>query len=128
MSGIRGQIKKALSKPPGAFRATFEDKIKKSDIVFCRTWYPIEVPKFYNPVSSLLLAPEQKTAWEGMKTLGQLKRERNVKNEAEADSMYTVIFFSFFDFYTQNSGSLIFLFFKLYFSRFTGNLKSLNLL
>lgn len=91
VSGIRGQIKRAAAKPEGCFRATFEDKIQLSDIVFCRTWYKVEVPKFYNPVMSLLLPLAEKNQWRGMKTTGQLKRERNIHAEANRDSMYTSI-------------------------------------
>ncbi|KAL0128358.1 hypothetical protein PUN28_003563 [Cardiocondyla obscurior] len=91
VSGIRGQIKKAASRPEGCFRATFEDKIMLSDIVFCRTWYKIDVPRFYNPVTSLLLPPAEKNRWRGMKTTGQLKRERNIHADPKKDSMYTPI-------------------------------------
>ncbi|XP_067203933.1 ribosome biogenesis protein BMS1 homolog [Linepithema humile] len=91
VSGIRGQIKKAASKPDGCFRATFEDKIMLSDIVFCRTWYKVDVPRFYNPVISLLLPPAEKNQWRGMKTTGQLKRERSIRAEAEKDSIYTPV-------------------------------------
>ncbi|OAD47009.1 Ribosome biogenesis protein bms1 [Eufriesea mexicana] len=91
VSGIRGQIKKALSKPEGCFRATFEDKILLSDIVFCRTWYKVDVPKFYNPITSLLLPPEEKNHWQGMKTTGQLKREKNIRIPANKDSSYTPV-------------------------------------
>ncbi|XP_012059184.1 PREDICTED: ribosome biogenesis protein BMS1 homolog [Atta cephalotes] len=91
VSGIRGQIKKAISKPEGCFRATFEDKIMLSDIVFCRTWYKIDVPRFYNPVTSLLLPLAEKSRWHGMKTTGQLKRERNIHAEANINSIYTPI-------------------------------------
>ncbi|ELU07192.1 hypothetical protein CAPTEDRAFT_169059 [Capitella teleta] len=89
VSGIRGQIKKAVREgQPGSFRATFEDKIKLSDIAFVRTWYPVEVPQFYNPVTTLLLPPDEKTKWLGMKTLGQLKRERGVKATVNQDNLY----------------------------------------
>ncbi|CAH2233672.1 jg10638 [Pararge aegeria aegeria] len=91
VSGIRGQIKKALNKPEGAFRATFEDKILMSDIVFCRTWFKVDVTRFYAPVVNLLLPIGNKNAWEGMKTKGQLKRERNIIHDANLDSMYTDI-------------------------------------
>lgn len=91
VSGIRGQIKKAHNKPEGAFRATFEDKILLSDIVFCRTWFRVDVPRFYAPVTSLLLPAEQKQQWQGMKTVGQLKREQNIRAEANVDSMYKEI-------------------------------------
>ncbi|XP_055843256.1 ribosome biogenesis protein BMS1 homolog [Episyrphus balteatus] len=91
VSGIRGQIKKSHHTPEGSFRATFEDKILLSDIVFCRTWFRVDVPRFYAPVTSLLLSLDKKQHWQGMKTLGQLKRENNIKNEATLDSLYTEI-------------------------------------
>ena len=65
VSGIRGTIKKAITKDgePGKFRATFEDKILGSDIIICRLWVPVEVEKYYNPVQSLLQSDPE--AWKG---------------------------------------------------------------
>ncbi|BFZ56994.1 Glycoside hydrolase 2 (Mannanase, beta-galactosidase) [Savitreella phatthalungensis] len=54
VSGIRGQVKKALRKPDGHFRATFEDKVLMSDIIFLRAWYPVKPRKYCNPVTNLL--------------------------------------------------------------------------
>ncbi|XP_025936201.1 ribosome biogenesis protein BMS1 homolog [Apteryx rowi] len=91
VSGIRGQIKKALRAPAGAFRATFEDKLLMSDIVFVRTWYPVSIPAFYNPVTSLLKPAGEKDSWRGMKTTGQLRQERGIKLKQNKDSLYKPI-------------------------------------
>ncbi|KAI0465055.1 hypothetical protein LJB42_000273 [Komagataella kurtzmanii] len=89
VSGIRGEIKRALSKPDGYFRAAFEDKIQMSDIVFLRTWYPVQAKKFYNPVTSLLL--KDKTEWKGMRLTGQVRHENNVPVPASKNSAYKKI-------------------------------------
>ncbi|KAF8595216.1 DUF663-domain-containing protein [Ceratobasidium sp. AG-I] len=89
VSGIRGQVKKALAKPDGAFRATFEDKILMSDIVFLRAWYSISPRKFYNPVTSLLLA--NKGEWKGMRLTGQVRRAENIKTPLNVNSTYKAV-------------------------------------
>ncbi|RDB24452.1 Ribosome biogenesis protein bms1 [Hypsizygus marmoreus] len=86
VSGIRGQIKKALPKPDGAFRATFEDKVLKSDIIFLRAWYSVQPRKFYNSVTSLLLS--DKAHWTGMRLTGQVRREEGLKTPLNANSTY----------------------------------------
>ncbi|XP_044252680.1 ribosome biogenesis protein BMS1 homolog [Tribolium madens] len=91
VSGVRGQIKKAVNKPEGCFRATFEDKILLSDIVFCRTWYKVDVPQFYTPITTLLLPEEKKNTWRGVRTTGEIKREKGIKKLPDQDSLYRPI-------------------------------------
>ncbi|KAF7325702.1 hypothetical protein MKEN_00420400 [Mycena kentingensis (nom. inval.)] len=86
VSGIRGQVKKGLSKPDGAFRATFEDKVLMSDIIFLRAWYAIQPRKFYNPVTSLLLA--DKSVWSGMRLTGAVRRAEGIKTPLQVNSTY----------------------------------------
>ena len=82
VSGVRGQIKKILRSPEGAFRATFEDKILASDIVFCRTWFPIDAPRLYNPVTSLL------RDWSSMRPSRLIRQEKGIKLSQHNDSQY----------------------------------------
>lgn len=94
VSGIRGQIKRALSKPDGYFRATFEDKILMSDIVFLRAWYPIKPHRFYNPVTNLLDQEEGTTGdngWQGMRLTGEVRREKGIPTPMNKDSAYRKI-------------------------------------
>lgn len=90
VSGIRGQVKKALREgQPGTFRATFEDKILLSDIVVCRTWMPVNIKQYYNPVTNHLVGGVD--GWRGMKPKAQLQIETGTPIEVNPDSIYKPI-------------------------------------
>ncbi|GAA6005712.1 hypothetical protein JCM10207_005304 [Rhodosporidiobolus poonsookiae] len=86
VSGIRGQVKKALAKPEGCFRAAFEDKVLMSDIVFLRAWYQVKPRSFYNPVANLL--QRDKAAWQGMRLTGEVRRAEGLKTPQDINSLY----------------------------------------
>lgn len=91
VSGIRGQIKKALREgQPGSFRATFEDKILLSDVVFCRTWMPVDIRNYYNPVTNHLTATGL-GGWRAMKPKAVLQLETGTPIEVNPDSIYKPI-------------------------------------
>lgn len=97
VSGIRGQVKKALSKPEGCYRAAFEDKILMSDIIFLRAWYQIKPRQYYNPVGSLLLVDKSK--WQGMRLTGEVRRDQMIKTPSDVNSLYKVCSFLVLDFF-----------------------------
>ncbi|KAJ2384682.1 Glycoside hydrolase 2 (Mannanase, beta-galactosidase) [Coemansia sp. RSA 2611] len=83
VSGIRGQVKKAAGSA-GMFRATFEDKIKISDIVFLRALHTIPIKKFYNPITSLLSVTY-------MRSIAEIRRSKNMAVPNKQDSHYKPI-------------------------------------
>ncbi|XP_076888956.1 uncharacterized protein LOC143539556 [Bidens hawaiensis] len=102
VSGIRGQVKKAgkieLGNKPkkmggqpeeGIARCTFEDKILMSDIVFLRAWTQVDVPCFYNPLTTAL-QPRGDT-WRGVRTVAELRRSYNLPVPDNKDSHYKPI-------------------------------------
>ena len=103
VSGIRGQIKRALSKPEGHYRAAFEDKILMSDIVFLRAWYPIKPHRFYNPVTNLLDSTKtagsgetgssdaSPAAWQQMRLTGEIRAAQDIPTPKEKNSAYRPI-------------------------------------
>jgi ribosome biogenesis protein BMS1 len=84
VSGVRGQIKRALAKPEGHFRATFEDKILSSDIVFLRAWYPVKPRVFYNPATNLI-------GWKPMRLTGEVRRDEGIPTPQDKNSQYRKI-------------------------------------
>jgi ribosome biogenesis protein BMS1 len=90
VSGIRGQVKKAIREgQPGSFRATFEDKILLSDIIFCRTWMPVQMKEYYNPVTNHLVGDAEE--WRAVKPKAQLQIETDTPIEVNVDSIYKPI-------------------------------------
>eukprot|EP00184_Porphyridium_aerugineum_P005900 CAMPEP_0184707372 /NCGR_PEP_ID=MMETSP0313-20130426/37231_1 /TAXON_ID=2792 /ORGANISM="Porphyridium aerugineum, Strain SAG 1380-2" /LENGTH=1304 /DNA_ID=CAMNT_0027168947 /DNA_START=48 /DNA_END=3959 /DNA_ORIENTATION=- len=116
VSGIRGTIKKAIRDPKdfkvgskeddeykrkermasihaGAFRATFEDRLLRSDLVFLRAWVAVEKKKFCVTITSLLERVEQRLSgmkqapWR-MKTIRELRIENQVAVPSRPDSHY----------------------------------------
>ena len=83
VSGLRGTVKKSVSGKGGVFRATFEDKISKSDLIFLRTWKAVEPNKYYNPVTNMLLQD-----WQAMRNMTELRRDNNIAVPYQVDSIY----------------------------------------
>ncbi|KAL7076506.1 hypothetical protein ACQ4LE_004687 [Meloidogyne hapla] len=86
VSGIRGIVKKAIKTPDGAFRASFEDKIRGNDIIFLKAWVDVPVPEFFVTLTDKLLPTVEK--WLGMRTVGRLRHELGLKIEQKEDSGY----------------------------------------
>ena len=72
----------------GIARCTFEDRILMSDIVFLRAWTQVEVPRFYNFLTTAL-QPRNQT-WQGMKKVAELRTELNIPVPVNKDSLYKV--------------------------------------
>ena len=56
-----------------------------------KTWFNVDIPKFYASVVNLLLPPEEKSKWQGMRTVGQIKREKGITANPNADNLYTKV-------------------------------------
>lgn len=63
-----------------------------SDIVFLRSWFPVTLPKLYNPVTNMLRPSK---SWQGMKLVRDLRKERGIPVPVNKDSEYKVISLSY---------------------------------
>lgn len=82
VSGIRGLVKKPEGNE-GLVRCAFEDKIRKNDTVFLKTYVRCKVDKFYSP-------------WDNhcggdflqIRQMSEIRHERGIPVEFNADSLY----------------------------------------
>jgi hypothetical protein len=93
VSGIRGQVKKALKADDGSFRATFEDKVLRSDLVVMRAWVPVPLPQVYHIISSLCVPSANGTrgGFLRMRTTAETRALAGAAPPVEADSLYKPI-------------------------------------
>jgi ribosome biogenesis protein BMS1 len=82
------QAVKAGQGKEGSIRCTFEDKILMSDIVFLRAWVTVDIPRFFNPVTTLLQL--HGSVWQGMKTVAELRKEKGLSIPVKKNSIYKV--------------------------------------
>lgn len=86
VSGIRGIIKSVLKGKNGLVRATFEDKLFPSDIVFIRAWKPVDPPRYCSIQRNLV-----DKNWVGMRTMRELRWAHNLPLPENKDSEYQEI-------------------------------------
>jgi len=93
VSGIRGQVKKALKADDGSFRAAFEDKVLRSDLIVLRAWVPVPLPTMYNPITSLLVPSTRsgRTGYLRMRTTAEARAAAGLGVPSNSDSMYKPI-------------------------------------
>ena len=80
VSGVRGQVKRSVRDHPGAFRAAFEDKVLRSDIIFLRAWVAVEPRRLYLPITDLLLP--KGAEWSGVRKASEARRARGMPSIA----------------------------------------------
>lgn len=68
----------------GCFRATFEDKILKSDLVVLKTWVTVPIEPFYNPILDYV-------DFKFMKTTSEVRLEKGIELDFKKDSEYKEI-------------------------------------
>lgn len=98
VSGVRGAVKKAVTAgsevkgPPGSFRATFEDKILLSDIVFLRSWVPVEPPRVCVMAEDLLEPALHRGVTDAapwrMRTVREVREAGGLPQPLNRDSLY----------------------------------------
>jgi ribosome biogenesis protein BMS1 len=94
VSGIRGQVKKALKADDGSFRAAFEDKPLRSDLVVLRAWVPVPLPSVYHPITNLLVPSVNggvRAGYLRMRTNAETRQAEGVAPPTNEDSLYKPI-------------------------------------